>query len=376
MPDLRARAITHMYRTEPRMFFRLAFRLLHPGVAYEHNWSIDVLGEALARCARGETRRLIVNMPPRSLKSLCSSVAFPAWLLGVRPDCQIMCVAGHRGLAEDQHELALRLMTDKRYRSLFPHVRIGESHGRLALPQGGYRLGLTPSAAITGRGADVVIIDDPQSPSNAEDAGATRDVRRWYDRNVYPRLNDKKTGVVIVVMQRLAHDDLTAHLVAQGGWDVISLPAIAEADEHLPASLGGGLARCAGEALHPDREDRDALREALIRMGAKAFMAQYQQKPYGPGEGEGHGGAFHLVREDPEHRTMYSPVMFLQVDQEQFVLQELFGEETTAHPGPPPPMTEEAWRHRAQSLRRGEPSPDRWIKLSDTARGTPADLSA
>jgi hypothetical protein len=367
MPDTKARAIKQMYRTEPRMFFRLAFRLLHPGTEYQQNWSVDVLGEALKRCATGETRRLIINMPPRSLKSICTSVAFPAWLLGTQPDRKIMCIAGHRGLAEDQHDLARRLMTHERYRALFPHVRLDESSGRVTTPHGGCRLALTPSAAITGRGADVVIIDDPQSPSDADDAGAARDVRSWYDRNIYPRLNDKKKGVVIVVMQRLAHDDLTAHLVEQGGWEVLSMPAIAMADERMPESLGGGLARSKGEALHPLREDLQELREALQRMGAKAFMAQYQQEPYAPGAGEGRGGAFHMVRQSPAHGEEYSPVFFTQMPEEMFVLESVFGEPLGVRTGPPPPLTEEAWLARAQSIRRGVPSADRWIRECEIA---------
>lgn len=352
MPDRDARAILQMYRTEPRMFLLLAFRLLHPGVEYRHNWSIDILGEALRRCARGEVRRLIINMPPRSLKSIGASVAFPAWLLGIRPDCKLMCIAGHRGLAEDQHELSRRLMTDRKYRALFPHVRIDESFGRLSTPQGGYRLALTPSGAITGRGADVVIIDDPQSPSGAEDESAARDVRAWYDRNIYPRLNNKRMGVVILVMQRLAHDDLTAHLVMQGGWEVLSIPAIAPTDEHLPASLGGRLVRRAGEALHPAREDLDSLREALTLMGAKVFMAQYQQQPYRPGEGNGAGGAFHIVRYDPEHGEVRSPVLFGPIPEEEFVLERLFGHATGVRCGPPPLETEDEWERRTRALLR------------------------
>ena len=95
MANLETRAIRHMYQTEPRMFFEFAFELLHPTVEYVPCWATDVIGEALKRCAAGEIRRLVINMPPRSLKSFCASVAFPAWLLGIKPDTKIMCVAGN-----------------------------------------------------------------------------------------------------------------------------------------------------------------------------------------------------------------------------------------------------------------------------------------
>ena len=76
MANLETRAIRHMYQTEPRMFFEFAFELLHPTVEYVPCWATDVIGEALKRCAAGEIRRLVINMPPRSLKSFCASVAF------------------------------------------------------------------------------------------------------------------------------------------------------------------------------------------------------------------------------------------------------------------------------------------------------------
>ena len=355
MADLEAMAIKHMYQSEPRMFFQLAFRLLHPGVPYLHNWSIDVLGEALVRCHRREVKRLIINMPPRSLKSMCTSIAFPAWMLGVQPESKIMCIAGHKGLAQEQHELTHLLMCHPRYRALFPHVRVGEAAGRLTLAQGGFRAAFTPSGAITGRGADVIIIDDPQSAHDADNPQKSEAIRHWYDRNIYQRLDDKHDGVVIVVMQRLAHDDLTAHLLEQGGWEVLSLPAIAVEDEQLPVPLGGHTVRHAGEALHPAREGVDQLREAMLRMGAKAFMSQYQQRPYPAGEGDERCGVF--FEEPPPNATALErkfPRLFLgRIPEETFVLEELFGEATGLLKGSIPESTVEDWIEFAESM----PSP-------------------
>ena len=134
MDDRATQAIRHMYQSDPSSFFALAFRLLHPGVDYRSHWSTKVLGEALARCYRRETQRLIVNMPPRSLKSVCASVAFPAWILAVRPETKIFCFAGHRGLADDHHALTRTLMSHPKYRALFPHVRFKETASKILLP--------------------------------------------------------------------------------------------------------------------------------------------------------------------------------------------------------------------------------------------------
>ncbi|MGJ8636012.1 MAG: hypothetical protein ACSHX5_04120 [Phycisphaerales bacterium] len=343
MTSPESRAIRHMYRTDPRMFMQLAFRMLHPGIEYQHNWSIDVLGEALARCHRRESTRLIINMPPRSLKSVCASIAFPAWVLGVQPDQKILCIAGHRGLADEHHHLAHRLMTHNRYQGLFPHVRVSEQPGRLKLQQGGARLAHTPSGAVTGKGADMIIIDDPQTTQHADDQGKCAEIRNWYDRNIYQRLNDKHDGLIIVVTQRLSADDLTTHLLNQDGWEVLSLPAIAMQDEHLPPSLGGGLVRRKGEALHPARESREQLREEMLRLGATVFMAQYQQDPYPVGEGEERGGVFHTAPypDATPEECKGCDLFFTRMPEEHFVLDEVFGERSCIRQGTPPELTSE-----------------------------------
>jgi hypothetical protein len=358
MTDLETMAIRHMYQTDPRMFMPLAFRLVYPGAEYLHNWSIDLLGDALAKCHRREITRLIINMPPRSLKSFCASVAFPAWVLGVDPTSSIMCVAGHRTLAEDQHVLAHRLMSNERYLGLFPHMRSTEKPAQLRLPQGGGRYALTPSTPITGRGANMVIIDDPHSTQDAENPQKLHEINRWYDRNIYQRLNDKDGGVVIVVMQRLAENDLTGHLLKRENWEMINLPAIAMHDEYLPESLGGKLARNKGEALHPAREDRDALRAEMLNMGSVAFMSQYQQKPYPPGQGEVRCGSFFFTTrgvQDAKGRSPYS--MFLgKIPEEQYVLRDIFNEGSVPSGAPPYLETPEEWHGRARKIKRLSPA--------------------
>lgn len=345
MTSNETKAIRYMYQHDPRMFLQMAFRILHPGVEYHHNWSIDVLGEALARCHRRETTRLIINMPPRSLKSICASVAFPAWVLGVQPESKIMCIAGHRGLAYEHHDLSRKLMTNPRFRSLFPHVCVQESTNSLKLAQGGFRAAFTPSGAMTGRGADTIIIDDPLSAHDADDHQKNAMIRKWYNRNIYQRLNDKHDGVIIVVMQRLSTDDLTGHLLKQDGWELLNLPAIAMQDEYLPKSLGGKLVRRKGEALHPGRESCELLREEMLRMGAKAFMAQYQQIPYPHGQGDERGGVFHTAPfpDATPEECKGSDLFFTRMPEEHFVLASVFGEPTCIRHGTPPSLSDEEY---------------------------------
>ena len=348
MNDIEVQAIRHMYQSDPASFFGLAFRLLYPGVKYVPHWSTQLLGEALHRCFRRETKRLIINMPPRTLKSHCASVAFPSWVLAVRPESKILCVAGHPGLAGEHHTRTRNLMCDPKYRAIFPHVRFTETARSINLPHGGSRSSFTLTGAITGHGADMIIIDDPQAAHESEPI-ESEGVCDWYDRNIYQRLDDKKDGVVILLMQRVAHDDLTAHLLARGGWEHLNLPAIATEDQLFPAYFGERVLRKKGDALHPARESCDQLRAAMLQMGAHAFMAQYQQAPYGSSEGQG-CSVFHI----PPHPNATveeckgAPICFGWVPEEKFVLEEHFGEFIGIRAGPPPALTTEEWLERCK----------------------------
>ncbi len=281
-------------------------------------------------------------MPPRYLKSLCASIAFPAWVLGNAPETKIMCVSGHRGLAEDHHVLCRSLMTHRRYRAVFPHVRVIESGRDLRLPHGGYRSGYTASAGggITGRGADLIIIDDPLSASDADNDQQRERVNKWYDQNVYQRLNDKAKGSIIVVMQRLHVEDLTGHLLKQDGWEHLNLPAIAMEDERYPPLYGNRIIRHKGQPLQLHRENCQQLRDAMRRMGAVQFMAQYQQEPYPPGQLKERSGCFTILPNDkPTYDDMsFADYFFGRMREEDFVLEKVFGEYLGIVPGPPPPM--------------------------------------
>ena len=285
----KSKLITYLCQTQLDCFARMAFGWLHPEQVYRDHWPMEVLGDTLTRCLTGECKRLIVNMPPRSLKSFYASVALPAWALARMPELKIMCVAGDPGLAEDHHRLSLKLMTHPSYRALFPHVRVSESNRTIRLGHGGSRSAHIASreGGLTGRGADIIIVDDPLGASYADDDIRRKETNLWYDRNVYQRLNNKKKGVIIVVMQRLHVDDLTGHLLKQDGWTHLRFPAIATEDESYVLSDGRKVGRSKRDALHPALENWDQLLEAMHGIGAKPFMAQYQQQPYLPGEGEG-----------------------------------------------------------------------------------------
>jgi predicted phage terminase large subunit-like protein len=257
---------------------------LFPAVDLQMNWHIELLAAKLEAVERGEIKRLVINIPPRNLKSLLGSVALPAWILGRNPSAQIICVSYAQDLAEKLARDCLSVMNARFYLNTFA-TRI--SRNRQAVndfntTQGGCRLATSIGGVLTGRGADWIIIDDPLKPDEALSEVRRNGVNQWYGNTLLSRLNDKRHGAIVVIMQRLHEDDLTGYLLQQEGWEVVNLPAIAERDEAFVVKTPGGIrrfSRNAGEALHAEREPLSLLAGLRQTMGEFAFAAQYQQSP-------------------------------------------------------------------------------------------------
>lgn len=274
--------IKALYRCRFDAFLRFAYRELHPNQKLIETWHLDVLAEHLDRVAKGEIKRLIINLPPRMLKSHAASVALPVWLLGRDPTKTILSIAGTKELAQDLDRATRTLISTPRCLALYPHLK-SERGGKgrdLMLPHGGKRLSAVVRGSLIGRGADVIIIDDPITPVAAADDARRRAVNRWFDAEVLQRLNNKRTGAVIVIMQRLHHDDLTGHLLAQETpWVHLNMPAIAVGDERWPSIGGQTIERRQGSCLAGPVESKQQLFEHMLDIGAYAFGAQFQQAP-------------------------------------------------------------------------------------------------
>ncbi len=155
------------------------------------------------------------------------SVAFPAFVLGHNPSAQIICASYGQDLANKHSSDCRTLMTSGRYRSLFP-TRLApqkQSVQEFVTTQNGFRLATSIGGVLTGRGADFVIIDDPLKPDEALSETQRKAVNEWYDHTLYSRLNDKQTGCIIIIMQRLHEDDLVGHVLEQEAWDLVRLSA-------------------------------------------------------------------------------------------------------------------------------------------------------
>lgn len=273
----------HILRHDLMAFIERSFYELNPQAALVGGGHVEVMAAKLDACRMGKIKRLIINVPPRHLKSHCASVAFPAWYLGHNPAGHVICASYGQDLADKLARDCRTLMSSAWYRRLFP-TRLAERRALhdFATIQQGTRMATSVGGVLTGRGADLIVIDDALKPDDALSESQRTSVNRWYDNTLLSRLNNKETGCIIIVMQRLHQDDLVGHVLEQEPWEVVSFPAIAEEDEihHIESPLGArSFRRRAGDVLHPERESRATLAVIRQTIGEYNFASQYQQNP-------------------------------------------------------------------------------------------------
>lgn len=284
-----ATQIVEILRRDLFAFMHRAFLELHPGKEFVPSSHLELLAYHLARVAAGECRRLIINLPPRSLKSFFASVVFPAWQLGLDPTKQIIAASYGKDLADQLARQSRKLMAAPFYQSLFA-TRVSANRDTVShfeTTAGGSRYSTSPGSSLTGIGGDYIIIDDPMKANDALSDQLRQNLNDWYDDTARTRLNNQATGAIIVVMQRLHSADFCAHIQAGEEWEVVSLPLVADEDEIFEITNLYGrrvIGRKTGEVLEPrlfPPEKLDELREAVTDY---VYAAQFQQRPQ-PREG-------------------------------------------------------------------------------------------
>lgn len=263
------------------LFLRRVVATTSPAAAFAQNWHMQAIAEYLAACARGDVRRLIINLPPRMLKSTMISVAWPAWLLGQDARARIM-VASYAQSLSTKHSTDCRLvMQSAWYQRVFANTRLSDDQNekdRFVTTQRGHRLAVSVGGAAVGEGGNILIVDDPLNPLQASQRTSREATNAWFDHSFATRLDDKRSGAIVIVMQRLHADDLSGYLLAKGRWEHLCLPAVAT-KMHTVSVGDFTYTRQAGEALHADREPLPLLEETKTALGSANFAAQYQQAP-------------------------------------------------------------------------------------------------
>lgn len=283
-----AQVALEIYRNSLVEFVRRSFCIISPNAEYSHNWHIDFICRKLEAAFRGEIKRLIINVPPRSLKSIMCTVAAPAWFLGKRPALQIIAASYSQRLSFKHSQDTRHLMQSKFYHAAFPETILAKDQNEKAkflTVQRGQRMAVSVGSTTTGEGGDIIIVDDILNPGQAASDVERENANDWFRQTLSSRLNDPNTGVIIVVMQRLHEDDLSGMLLAQGGWEHICLPAVN--DNKREFSLGGGKTKLweVGELLHPARLSEEVLEQKRKEMGSFAYAGQFLQRPVPEGGG-------------------------------------------------------------------------------------------
>jgi len=281
-PENPALLLRHMLRHVFAAFCRKAWAWISAGEPITWNWHLDAIAHQLDRVANGDNLRLIINIPPRNGKSKTVSSIWVAWLLGQDPTRNFVCVSYSNELSGKLARDCLAIMQSPWYRELFPKTVISAKRSAamdFETTAGGGRLATSVTGTLTGRGGDIIILDDVIKPEEAGSDTTRNSVNNWYQSTLASRLNDKASGAIILVMQRLHQYDLAGMLLEAGGWHQLKLPAIATEDEDIPLTRGRKYRRHAGELLHPVREPIIVLDALKAAMGSAAFAAQYQQDP-------------------------------------------------------------------------------------------------
>jgi predicted phage terminase large subunit-like protein len=265
-------------------FTEFAFGVVRPGRPFKPNWHLEAITYKLSQVARGNVRRLIVTLPPRTLKSLCTSVALPAWFLGHHPSERVV-VASYSDFLTRNHANDFRLLVKHPvYQATFPAMRVDRDTDReITTTRRGKRIATSIDGTLTGLGGNLMIVDDPLKLGDAMSDSVRARVIEWYRSTLLSRGDDKAATRIVVVMQRVHQNDLVGYLQEQGGFEVLNLPAIAQRTETFDLGEGRTYPRQKGELLHPDHEPAHALAELKREMGPIAFSAQYQQSPVPPG---------------------------------------------------------------------------------------------
>ena len=267
-------------RSNFKLFLQQAFATIYPGRPFDDNWSIDAIVYHLECAFQGQMPRLIINLPPRHLKSFIVSVAFPAFILGLDPEAKISCISYSDELARVLSRDFRRLIESPWYRMVFSNVDFPKvTEGEAVTSDGGGRFSTSVGGTLTGRGGDFIIVDDPIKAEDAQSESARHTNNEWFKTTLLSRLEDKQRSVLILVMQRLHVNDLRGFIEGSGGFHKLSLPAIALTSQEIPVGDGEIYCREQGEALHPERESLEVLQKIRDQIGPYNFAAQYQQSP-------------------------------------------------------------------------------------------------
>jgi predicted phage terminase large subunit-like protein len=272
-------------------FLRGGWRYVDPA-PYVHGWHLEAIAEHLEGVTRGQIKRLIINIPPRTSKSSCTSIAWPAWTWAQSqlspssgPHVQFLFSSYAQSISVRDSVKTRRLIESpwyqKRWGDRFKLTGDQNTKIRFENDKGGYRLATSVDGSLTGEGAQIIVVDDPHNATEMESEVTIESTLMWWDEAMGTRLNDMKTGAYVVIMQRLRENDLTGHILSkEHDWCHLMLPMEYEPARHCVTSIGWSDPRTKdGELLCPERFGKPEVRALKARLGPFGAAGQLQQSP-------------------------------------------------------------------------------------------------
>ena len=272
-----------------REFVRQAWPIIEPSTPFVPGWHIDAIIEHLEAITFGYIRNLLINVPPRHMKSLLVSVLWPAWEWIRFPERRFLYSSYASQLSIRDSVKCRRLIESpwyqERWGDRFALTGDQNTKGRFENDRSGYRLSTSVGGAATGEGGDRVVCDDPHNVQEAESDSVRKGTTDWWDIVMSTRVNDPRTAAKVVVMQRCHQRDLSGHLLEQGGWEHLCLPAEYEKPGCSTSVDWSDPRTEQSELLWPDRFGPEELESLKRSLGSYAAAGQLQQRPSPAGGG-------------------------------------------------------------------------------------------
>jgi predicted phage terminase large subunit-like protein len=273
-------------------FFRCSWDVLEPKKVLHRGWYQDAIAEHLEATLNGQIKRLIINIPPRHAKSNMVTVSWPVWCWIHRPELRFICFSYANSLSTKHSVDRKSLIGSRWFQGHWSRsFQLAEGQNlktEFANNMRGHMTATSLHGAATGKGGNILIIDDPHNPKRADSDQMREADLQQFDRTVRSRLDDQENGAIIIVMQRLHENDLTGHVLAEepGEWTHLKIPSIATRRQTITYPKSGQVRiRNVGDVLLPEYQNKARLRKILRGMGSYGFAGQHQQEPSDPSGG-------------------------------------------------------------------------------------------
>lgn len=261
-------------------FIQQGWSNIDPSI-YKHNWHIDLICEHLEAVSAGEIRNLLINIPPRCMKSITCSVGWPVWDWIKNPSRRFLNASYAQSLSVRDTLKARRLIDSiwfqERWGDRFKLTSDQNTKQRYDNDKGGYRIATSVDGTATGEGGDIITVDDPHSAAGAMSPVQRQSVLDWYDGTMSTRLNDPATGAYVTIMQRLHVKDLAGHIIDQG--DLVHLCLPMEYEPKHTYVCEHDIRTEAGELLFPSHHTEESVAKTKTKLGSKKAAGQLQQRP-------------------------------------------------------------------------------------------------